>query len=582
MKHPLRLLFIVILQTAPLFGYSWNGDSILRTWNGDKSELLSIIENAKLNNDTKCLANAYRRLGTLYKNQGQLDSAADYYVSALKIAEKRNDTLSVASCYNQLGVTYLGLNKYPEAFNYFSKAYDAYALFPDYRGMSDAILNEAEIRFYSGMPDEAKSLCLQSMEYRRQWGDTSDMGYNYDLLSRVYEKQGKRSECRCSQRIAIKLFRIKNDYSGLLPALLNQGETFYYTNNPDSAKACYSEVWKLSRKLGRKNLAQTAANKLVKIYEKRQQIDSAFYYLQMYAAYADTLHNESMLRSTLDIAEKYRAEKKDIEIMHQQKLSEDRLSLIIAMSILVLLLIFTIAILIRNRGQRRKIAQKESDLKSANAMLQGQDTERERIARELHDRVGSMLSTVKLHFSSMEEQMKDWLKYQGASYNKALELLDETYEEVRRISHDLDSGLLSRFGLGTAMLQLAQIIESTNKLKVTYIDNNVASELYKAYETDLYRITQELLSNTIKHANATEVSIQLSHSNGNLIYSYEDDGKGFVKDFFERSPGIGFKNVRTRIDRMKGVVHFESSPGHGFNLIIELPLHETNKNSDRG
>jgi signal transduction histidine kinase len=120
---------------------------------------------------------------------------------------------------------------------------------------------------------------------------------------------------------------------------------------------------------------------------------------------------------------------------------------------------------------------------------------------------------------------------------------------VRRISHDLDSGLLSRFGFKTAMLQLVQLLESTNKLKVMYIDNGIEPALYKPFETDLYRITQELLSNAIKYAEAKEISIQLTLNNGNLVYSYEDDGVGFEKEKLEINKGIGYQNINTRVKK---------------------------------
>jgi two-component system, NarL family, sensor kinase len=107
---------------------------------------------------------------------------------------------------------------------------------------------------------------------------------------------------------------------------------------------------------------------------------------------------------------------------------------------------------------------------------------------------------------------------------------------------------------------------------VLYIDNGIEPTIYKPYETDLYRITQELLSNAIKYASAKEISIQLTLNNGNLLYSYEDDGVGFEKEKLEVNKGIGYQNIEIRVKKMKGSLHLDTSPGNGTNVIIEIPL----------
>lgn len=269
---------------------------------------------------------------------------------------------------------------------------------------------------------------------------------------------------------------------------------------------------------------------------------------------------------------RYETEKKNMEIAYQARLSENRLWLLVALSIVLFFLVLIVFMLAHNILQRKKILAKEQEVKTIGDMLRGQDIERERIAKELHDRVGSMLSTVKLHFSTVEQQMAEMRLLQSQSYNKALELLDETYEEVRRISHDLDAGLLNKFGLKTAVEQLIHTLEETNRLKVVFIDNNLEATVYKKYETDLYRITQELLTNTIKYASAYEVSIQISKSGSILIYSYEDGGKGFDKDTLNLAAGMGYRNIDSRVRTMGGKWFLETSINNGMNLIIEIPI----------
>lgn len=212
------------------------------------------------------------------------------------------------------------------------------------------------------------------------------------------------------------------------------------------------------------------------------------------------------------------------------------------------------------------------EVENVNAMLMGQDAERKRIAQELHDRLGSILSTVKLHFSAVEEQMNALKQQQHQSYGEATLLLDEAVDEVRRISHDLYEGSLAKFGFTTALQQLIAAIEKANTVKILFIDNGVDEGVYKDHAQELYRITQELLSNTLKYSGATEITLQLSLKEKVFEYLYEDNGKGFDKKNAAAGSGIGYKNIAARVAKLNGNWHLDTQPGHGMTLLIEIPV----------
>ncbi len=517
-------------------------------------------------------SDTYRRLGILFKNNGQSDSAIKYFLEACRYSVKANDPLSQASNLNQIATVYSGQKNIKQAILYFRQAMDVYSQIPDHRGMSDATYNIAEMQFNEGQNDSAYINCLRSLGYMRRWGDTGTVGYNYDLLSKAELRNTNRQKALAYSKQAIGLLKNDNDFSGLIPALIQIGKVYSRLNLPDSSIHCYNQAFGMACTLGYKTFVPQIAASLAEQYELIGRQDSLVKYLKIRQTYTDSLNDEIANRATVESLAKFDTQRKETELLYQKQLNAKQKTMNTVLITLALILSLTLLLTLFYFRQKKKIRQKESELQNANALIQGQDEERERIARELHDRVGSMISTVKLHFTSMEEQMSNLIKAQGRSYEKAIGLLDETYEEVRRISHDLDSGLLGKFGLRTAMLQLTQLLQSTNKLQVQYIDNNLLPETYKPFETDLYRITQELLSNTIKYAGAREVSIQLSSNNGNLVYSYEDDGKGFNKEQLQSSKGIGYKNIATRVLKMKGSWHLDTSAGHGLNLIIEIPL----------
>lgn len=583
----LKFAFFFILLSGPLYP-TWDWSEALINWSAQKDlsfskrkeNLLVIINKAYVLREHKCAADAYRRMGTLFKNNGQLDSAIEAYIRSVNIAVKEQYKLSEASSLNQLGAIYLELQNNKKALIHFNQAYEAYKLVPDLRGMSDAAFNIAETNYNLHKLPETEIFCNQSLQHCRKNNDTCTIGYRYDLLSRINLIKNHTIQALRYSRLAVSLLRRENDISGLIPALIQIGHCQKTLKRVDSAMYFYKESYELAKEHQYKKWIAETAFLLTKMYESKALFSQALPYLKVYSAYKDSLFNENIIFATINAATRYDTEKKEMELSTQQKLTQNSQLLNLVLAVLVILLLITILVIIRNFAQRKKIGRKESELQNANAMIQGQDVERERIARELHDRVGSMLSTVKLHFTSMEDHMGELLKVQGKSYEKAIELLDETYEEVRRISHDLDNGLLGRFGLRTAMLQLVQVIESTNRLKILYIDNDLPPEIYKPFETDLYRITQEMLGNTIKYAGAKEISIQLSRNNENLVYSYEDDGVGFEKENLENAQGIGYKNINARVKKMNGTWHLDTSPRNGVNLIIELPINgNTNNNS---
>lgn len=270
-------------------------------------------------------------------------------------------------------------------------------------------------------------------------------------------------------------------------------------------------------------------------------------------------------------------------------MSEDKnyiIFVVIAISIAIGILLLAVAdllLLFRTRklkyqaeleAQRRRVddLMQKQEVENVNAMLKGQDEERKRIAQELHDRIGSILSTVKLHFTNVETGIALLKEQQNKSYTEAVGLLDEAVDEVRRISHDLYEGSLAKFGFKTALLQLIAAIEKANVVHIVFMDNGVDRGLYKEFEQDLYRITQELLSNSLKYSQAKEITIQLNQKQAVFEYMYEDDGVGFNSQKIQTSLGIGYKNIAARVAKMGGEWHLDTQPNHGMTLIIELPV----------
>jgi two-component system NarL family sensor kinase len=266
--------------------------------------------------------------------------------------------------------------------------------------------------------------------------------------------------------------------------------------------------------------------------------------------------------------------------------------IVVSSSLVVLFLIAVVIDLVLLYRGRKRLADKELELRqsqiddllrkqeieSVNALLKGQNDERRRIARELHDRLGSLLFTAKLHYRQVQKSIESLKAEQERAYSEVNNLLDEAVDEVRRISHDLYEGSLAKFGFRTALKQLIEAIMAANPLKITFDDEGIAVDIYKDFERDLYRIMQELLSNSLKHSEAKSISIKVSQKENIFMLTYRDDGKGMDLDKAEKADGIGLQNIKDRVAEIGGEMALESEPGLGFEFKLTIDLnHESDK-----
>ncbi|MBN1950108.1 MAG: PAS domain S-box protein [Bacteroidales bacterium] len=213
---------------------------------------------------------------------------------------------------------------------------------------------------------------------------------------------------------------------------------------------------------------------------------------------------------------------------------------------------------------------KELNRKLYIASLTAEENERERLAREIHDGLGPLLSTSKIYLHNLldSEDRKEAENFQG----KIEHTLDEALTSIREISNNISPHILRNFGLLHAIRSYAQKLESILPIR---IENGLSeSERYpEAMEATIYRIISELINNTLKHAQASQIDIHLEEVNRRILVTYLDNGKGFNYEKLKHSgKGHGLLNIQSRIDSMNGQYSFESSPGEGVRVIFELPV----------
>jgi signal transduction histidine kinase/predicted ATPase len=211
-------------------------------------------------------------------------------------------------------------------------------------------------------------------------------------------------------------------------------------------------------------------------------------------------------------------------------------------------------------------AQKDAHLR---ALVQTQDNERKRIASDLHDSLGSLLSTVKLRFNGLQEDFEKKISAKVSRYRDAIRMLDEAIDELRRISHNMLPVSLSRFGLQAALETFVEQINAAQQLSARLQILGLEQRLPEQMEVAVYRICQELVQNTIKHSHATTLSIQMIRHKDSLNIIVEDNGKGMQKKDIAR--GLGFTTIQSKVSLFKGTFEIECQPGKGTLVIVDLP-----------
>ena len=211
--------------------------------------------------------------------------------------------------------------------------------------------------------------------------------------------------------------------------------------------------------------------------------------------------------------------------------------------------------------------------------MKGEEQERTRLAKDLHDGLGGMLSGIKYSFQTMKGNLV-MTPDNHQAFERSMDMLDSSIKEMRRVAHNMMPESLVKFGLDTALKDFCNDINQSGALRVTYQSiglENAAIEQTTAIA--IYRIVQELINNTMKHASAKTAIVQVTKADGNISITVEDDGRGFDSVILESrrarpddqvGRGIGWSNIQSRVEYLKGKIDIQSEPGKGTSVLIEL------------
>jgi signal transduction histidine kinase len=315
-------------------------------------------------------------------------------------------------------------------------------------------------------------------------------------------------------------------------------------------------------------------------YAGLEQYDSAYFHFKQSseAEYKLDFRNNTLEINRLNVV--LQTQQKELE---NSRLRQNKIWLIVASSILGLFLMLSYLTLQNIRTKKRIVEKekeiqtqkvekliREQELSGIDAMIEGQEKERQRLANELHDHLGSLLATVKYHLQNIRIHRQQWGGGEDALLDKTDDLLEQAYQKVRGIAHERNAGVPANEGLLPAVKNFASKVSHNNRLQIEVIDYGMDRRLENSLELALFRIIQELITNIIKHSGGREASVHLTHHETSINVLVEDDGSGFESS--SAPVGMGLYAIRKRIETLAGKLTIDSVLGKGTTVIIDIPL----------
>lgn len=529
---------------------------------------------AKKINDSSSFGGFQNAIGRAYYFKGGYDSAAIYYYKALDILRKTGDRPKQAVALNDLGKLYRKTRDLARALQMYDEAFAIYKNLNDENGMA-TILNESGVVFeYKEDYAEAIRRYRSSLAIRRKMNDTVGIAYSLNFIGGAYTLEKKFKEAEENLIQSLELRKLLKDSFSIALSYGDLGFMYKEQNAFDKAIEQYGLSNAIASKMKFVDLMLSNYKELATIAEKKGDYQLALDYYKTQATLKDSIYSGDKMKQIEQLNAKYQAEKNEQQLRLQQTEISRKNYLLAGISLASGLLILFGYTFLRKRQLQNKMTlqaevMKQQDI-ATKAVINAEENERKRIAADLHDGVGQMMSAAKMNLSAFENEVSFKDESQKIAFEKLIGLVDESCKEIRSVSHQMMPNALLKSGLASAIKEFIDKIDN-RIIKINLHTEGLNERLDSNTETVLYRVIQECVNNVIKHSDAGHLDISLIRDTDGISATVEDDGCGFDTGDKQKFEGIGLKNIQSRVEFLKGTVDFDSSPGKGTLVAIHIP-----------
>ncbi|MBX2932244.1 MAG: sensor histidine kinase [Chitinophagaceae bacterium] len=545
-------------------------------------------------------------IGILQQNMGRLDEALLYHNQSLTIKKKLNDSYGLIQSYINIANIFKIKEEFVQAEEYYKNAIALSREMDNKEYLANGLNNLGNLQYSLNKLRESKQNILESYAIRTTLNNTkgrvSCLNNLATVLIALKQYDSAENVLNYAENLALnavntkpELISIYQTKSTLYEKLDNATASLnYYKKYAAYKDSLYNND--MSSKFSELEIKYNTAQKEKLIQQQQASINKNLYDIskqklllsqnELEIAANDLAikkQDELILKQRLDSTKREnqiivlnREKKIDQLKLNNEKLINNRKNiLLIVIGVIALLTIWLIYSLYRRYRLHKEKQLQEAILKqeqlAATAIIKAEENERKRIAEDLHDGVGQLMSAVKMNLSAIENDIPFSSEEQKNAYKKVLNMVDESCKEVRSVSHSMMPNALLKTGLEGALKEFLHQINS-QVLKVNLYTEGLQNKLASNTETILYRVIQECINNVLKHAQANNLDISVIKDNHEIAVTIEDDGKGFSTNTANNSEGIGLKNIKTRIEYLKGMVEWNSAPGKGTLVAIHVPV----------
>lgn len=500
----------------------------------------SALDYATLTRDLYSQARILNNLGAAYNSAGRIQQALNTLEQGLEIATTIDNPIILGDINNNLATNHEALDLIEEAVEYGKRA---------------------AFYFHAGGDHEYEALALTNLAaylLKEEQVNTDSVAYYLKLGKEILDTINSPSILTNYYRQLTFLNIVSEDF----PAAKLTADT------------CLQLLDAFPYLHGRAQIY----DKLYLLYKAEGNIPMALEYLEKFFSLKDSLVYDESNRQLQELEAKYQLAKKDAQLANQElEITRKTGQLNLYLGITLALFALGLFLYYRNKQKENQVAlqreqienlKKQQQIVALDHLLQGQEEERKRIAQDLHDGLGGLLSTVQVQVNNAIRKMEP---SEDTTLPQSARLISEACQEVRRIAHDMMPGALIKIGLFAAVSDLMDTYASHSEVKIHahFPEEEYAIQDKKAIS--IYRIIQEIMNNLLKYSQAENFFIQFEVVQNDLHILAEDDGVGFEPGLVRTSSGLGLEGIRSRVQHMNGTADITSAKGKGVKYELFIP-----------
>lgn len=530
--------------------------------------------------DTAGVGAVHNKLGNLYQSQLRLEEALEENQQALALFTTLGDRKKEALILSNIAVINFNMRQFDQALEYHQAAAEMHRTSGDSAGLATSQGNMANVLLSLGDTTRALDLFKQAGSYFKGRGLLREYAVQANNEAGVRLARGDAARAIALYSEALRIREEGGDRKAMASTRTGLADAFLFLGRTNEARKTALQALALATEVGATNEMMQANKLMARIHARSGRADSTLIYHERYAALRDSVFSTDTGKRIADLQARIGLQQKEHELQRQRAtLSEQNLEiaelgrkaerrnflLALALGGIGAVILGGLVVL---QAQRRKaaalrdaavIAEREQGLKT---LVQQTDEERKRIASELHDGVGQLLTGLKYRIETITDP--------DGRMSDTLALADEAGREVRDIAHRMMPRSLEGSGLVPA---LADMIDKSLKapgMRKSFEHHGMEPRLAPDVETGIYRIAQELVNNIIKHAKASAVDVQLLRNKDVVVLIVEDDGVGI--DAARSASGLGLRNLHDRARVLNGTIELVNNNGRGTCATLRVPL----------